>query len=374
MAAPTDASAIRAVPPMNAGIGLAIVGVGWAGTRQAAAIRELAETGRPRFDIRWLIDPDAEFLAAKAAELGVGRTSTRMAKALSDPSVQAISVCAPHAFHRDLALEAIDAGKHVLVEKPIALTVDDATCMIDAAARKGVALYVAENLVYSAMSRFLRGALVGPNGVGEIAFATVVNGFRAPDFGYEGRRAWLTQPSRGETGTWMLHGLHSMAQLRYVLGEVESVYLREHKSSAFVRRDIEGTLVGTLTLDGGVSVTIVQTCEALLPGSFGGYAIHGERASLRAWKEGFDITRNGAVPIAFTYGDDEAKVLSGIPDLTAFSEYALEMRAFADAVEGVADGPTDGISERRSLAIVQAGYESAQCGSPVLLKARFKGI
>lgn len=359
---------------MNPPIGLAIIGVGWAGTRQATAIRELEQAGRARFDLRWLVDPDAAFLQEKEAELGVSRTSVRMADALSDPTIQAVSICAPHALHCDLALEAIDAGKHVLVEKPMALTVDDATRMIDASTRKGVVLYVAENLVYSPMSRFLRGALANLDGIGELTFASVINGFRAPDFGYAGRRAWLTRPEHGGTGTWMLHGVHSMAQLRYVLGEVESVYLREHKARSFGRPDIEGTLVGTLVLASGVGVNIVQTCEATLPGNLGGYAVHSDRGSIRAWKDGFEIVRGAAAPISGDFDDEQAAALSGVPGLTALSEYALEMEAFAEAVAGERMGPTDGNSERRSLAIVQAGYESARTGRQIRLNDRFGEI
>lgn len=359
---------------MNAPIGLAIVGVGWAGTRQAAAIRELEQVNRGRFDIRWLVDPDAAFLRDKAGELGIERTGTRLSDALGDSAVQAVSICAPHALHCELALEAMEAGLHVLVEKPMALTVDDATRMIDAANRKGVVLYVAENLVYSPLSRFLRGALANPDGIGEITFATVANGFRAPDFGYAGRRAWLTQPERGGTGTWMLHGVHSMAQLRYALGEVASVYLREHKTRSFGRPDIEGTMVGTLALQSGVGVNLVQTCEAVLPGNLGGYVVHGDRGSLRAWKEGFELLRGVETPLTGTFGDTVSASLSGVEDLTALSEYALEMEAFADAIAGDRIGPTDGVSERRSLAIVQAGYESARTALPVHLKDRFGEI
>jgi predicted dehydrogenase len=58
----------------------------------------------------------------------------------------------------------------------------------------------------------------------------------------------------------------------------------------------------------------------------------------------------------------------------SLSEYAQEMEAFADYVAGVSVGPTTGESERRSLAIVQAGYESAQSGQPVNLRRRFGNL
>lgn len=375
-------------------IQLAIIGVGWAGTRHVQAIAELAQARRNPFAVACLVDSDADFLRARADELresiahigGRGfsrwrgssedsaeasasdqpfKLYTSYRDALSDPSVDAVSICTPHALHCEMAIAAAEAGKHVLVEKPMALTVAEATRMICAAERSGVVLYVAESLTYAPMSRFLHDLVRTGRYIGEVTCASVVNGFRAPDFGYEGRRAWLTKPELGGTGTWMLHGVHSMAQLRYVLGEVAIVYLREHKARSFSRRDIEGTLTGTLTLESGVCVNVIQTCETRLPHNLGGYVIHGDRGSVRAWKDGCDI---------FSLELDPAQEPLRLNYDAQLSEYALELAAFADAVHGVARGPTDGVGERRSLAVVEAGYESARAGRPVHLKERFGDV
>jgi predicted dehydrogenase len=109
------------------------------------------------------------------------------------------------------------------------------------------------------MSHYLRWVVSAREHIGELISASMTFGFRAPNFGYPGRRAWLTQPQQGGTGTWMLHGIHTMAQLRYILGEVETVYLRQHHAQSFERPDIEGTMTGVLTLESGVSVTVVQS-------------------------------------------------------------------------------------------------------------------
>ncbi len=342
-------------------IHLAIVGIGWAGTRQAQAIQELRSAGRDRFVIECLVDNDPEFLRAKASELGVVKTYARLEDALRDSGVTAVSICTPHTLHCPQALEALSASKHVLVEKPMAMNVDDATRMINAAKRHGVKVYVAENLAYAPMTRFLSAFLRGQDAspVGDIAFAVVANGFRAPNFGYEGRRAWLTQPDLGGTGTWMLHGVHSMAQLRQALGEVSIVYLREHKTRSYVPRDIEGTLAGTLVMRDGFCVNITQTSEVRFPHLLGGYVVHGDRASVHAGKHACEV---------FGLDADEPERLEYE---TGISEYAREMEAFADHAEGIAPGPTDGISERRSLAIVLAGYESMRAGAPIDLREMF---
>jgi UDP-N-acetyl-2-amino-2-deoxyglucuronate dehydrogenase len=350
---------------------IAIVGAGWAGSRQVEAIRELNEDpeqrapGLPKAHVECLVDSDAAYLREKAAALGVGKTYVDFHHALDDPDVDAVSICTPHHLHCEMAIAAAEAKKHVLVEKPMAMTVEEATRMIEAAEAAGVTLYVAESRTYDAQARLLHEVVKTGRHVGELTAASLMQGFRAPNFGYPGRRSWLTLPEQGGTGTWTLHGIHSMAMLRYVLGEVEAVYVQEHHASSFQRPDIEGTMTGLLSMASGIHVSILQTSEVRLPGNLGGFTIHGDRGSIRAWNDGYqvydDADRSGIEPPVQRYP-------------AQLSEHALEIDAFAGHVAGIAEGFTTGRSERRTLAIVQAGYESAQSGRPIHLRERFGAI
>ena len=211
------------------------------------------------------------------------------------------------------------------------------------------------------MARFLRQVIQSKEPIGQLTSASVQAGFRAPDFGYPGRRAWLTKPDEGGTGTWMLHGIHTVAQMRYIFGEFAIIYMQEHKTDSFVRTDLEGTMSGLLTLQCGPTVALLQTSESKLYGDLSGYTLHGEKGSIRATAAGYTLFN------AETGNEGDQQPYPASP----LSEYALEMAAFADTVTGVTVGPTTGISERRSLALVQAGYESATSGQPVHLSERF---
>ena len=333
---------------------LAIVGCGWAGSRHVEAIRELGD----KVEVVCLVDNDQAFVTEKAAEFGIEKVYTDYAEMLKDGDVDAVDICTPHHLHCEQAVAAAEAGKHVLVEKPMARTVKEANRMMAAADQNGVRLYVAESAVYTPMAKFLRDVVQSGTYIGHVVAASFAGGFRATHFGYPGRRAWLTLPQSGGTGTWMLHGIHSMAQLRYVLGEVEAVYMREHHAASFGRPDLEGTMTGILTMVAGYQVSVLQTCEARLSGTLGGYTLHGDLGSLRATVDGCQVFP--------AEGDSFDVVYPALP----LSEYALEMGAFADYVSG-AYGPTDAASERRSLAVVQAGYESAMSGQTVVLRERF---
>jgi len=337
----------------------AFVGMGWAGSRQVQGALEL---GR-RIEVYSLVDNDAQHLAQTAKDLGVTRVETHYAAALADLDVDAVSICLPHRLHVDVAVAAAEAGKHILVEKPMAMNVDEATRMIDAASDAGVVLYVAESAVYTPMARYLRHVVESGDPIGELTLASVISGFRGTDYGYPGRRSWLSTPAEGGSGVWLLNGIHTVAQMRYILGDVATVYAREHKASSFRRRDLEATVSAMLTLNSGVSVYLTQSAETRVTGTLRGYVLHGDRGSVRASENGYQLFEDG----------------SAEPPLIAYepqhlSSYALELEAFADCIERGIAGPTTGESERRSLAVVQAGLESIASGQPVDMADRFGDI
>ena len=118
----------------SAPLGVAIVGLGAFGLRYVESFA--AEYG---VDVRWGCDLDAS-RHESALAAGAQKVTTDLAKALADPLVQAVVIATPEEYHRDVAIAASDAGKHVIVEKPLATSDDDATAMIDAAARAGTML------------------------------------------------------------------------------------------------------------------------------------------------------------------------------------------------------------------------------------------
>ncbi len=336
---------------------LGVIGVGWAGQRQIRAAPELGG----RIEVTAIADNDGEHLREMATALDMDAAYQNLGDMLADPRIDAVSICTPHALHKPMAVAAAQAGKHVLVEKPMALTVDDATDMIDASESNGVKLYVAENWVYSPMTAHLREIVATGRHIGELTAARYAWGFRARQYGYSGRRAWLGKPTEGGTGTWMLHGIHSIARLRHILGAVRLVYLREHHSSRFATPEVEGTVHGLFTLESGVHLSILHSCELELKGSAGGLWLHGSEGSIHARDDGF---------VVYTGGSEEAPKLQAYP-ASPLSDYALELEAFVDYIESGKPGPTSGVSERRTLGIVQAGYESIDSGMPIDLHARF---
>jgi predicted dehydrogenase len=132
---------------------VAVVGAGFAG-----GIHAQAWTGAGAADLL-VVDADAGRAEAVVERWG-GRPSTRLEDALA-PGVDAVSVCLPTALHAEWTLAAARAGKHVLCEKPMAMTLDEADRMIAAAEEAGVTLMVAHVLRFWPEYERLAGLVAG---------------------------------------------------------------------------------------------------------------------------------------------------------------------------------------------------------------------
>lgn len=331
---------------------IAIIGAGWTGRRQIEAAGELDGT----LEIASVMDIDRPVAEEAAGELGVPHATDSLENVLGNSEIDAVSICTPHKDHRDQSVAAAEAGKHVLVTKPIAMTVADAQEMIAAARANNVKLYVHEEEVYRPQSGRLRDVVASGEHVGEVVSASFAFGFRAEVFRYPGRRAWLTRPDLGGTGTWMLHGIHSMAKLRYVFGEAESIYLREHHATTYATPEIEGTVTGLIRFESGVCVSVLHTCESKLSGNWTGIRLFGTTGVVHATDDGF---------VCESFGESASSSEPTPYPTGGLSSHALVLKAFVEYAEHGVAGPTTAESETRSLAIVEAGYESIRTGRAV---------
>ncbi len=123
---------------MSDSIGICVIGTGRAGLIHA---RNFAR-GVPGARLAALVDPQPEALASAGRELGVERLYADYRRALEDRDVQAVVVVTPTKFHRDIVVACAGAGRHILCEKPMAMTVAECQDMNRAAAQARVALQI----------------------------------------------------------------------------------------------------------------------------------------------------------------------------------------------------------------------------------------
>lgn len=118
----------------------AVIGLGWPGRSHARAYLDL-----PGVDVVAVVDPDRARAETVATDLAVPVTYSNVEELLAKDEVDLVSVCTPNDLHAPISCAALDAGKHVLVEKPMAVSAAEARQMVQAARRAGRVLEVAFN-------------------------------------------------------------------------------------------------------------------------------------------------------------------------------------------------------------------------------------
>jgi predicted dehydrogenase len=180
-------------------IGIGVIGYGYWGPN---LVRNFAET--PGAAVRCVTDLRRERVELAAARYPYIRTSTDHRDLIGDPSVDAVVIATTVATHFELALAALQAGKHVLVEKPLASNSEDAQRLIDEAARRRLVLMVDHTFVYTGAVTKIR-ELAAAGELGEVYY-------------YDSVRINLGLFQHDVNVLWDL-AVHDLSIMDYVLGQ-----------------------------------------------------------------------------------------------------------------------------------------------------------
>ncbi|GIP37734.1 dehydrogenase [Paenibacillus sp. J31TS4] len=193
-------------------------------------------------ELRWVVDLDRDKAERVATELGC-RAATDWTQVLDD--VDAVSLCTPHHLHASQSLEAIAAGKHVLLEKPLAHTPEDCEAILRAAEEKGIVFMMAYIVRYLPIIRKLK-ELVETEAYGKPFNADCwIQGYLPPMPG-----SWFSRKETLGGGVLFSHGCHYVDLLLWLLGEpVSAVAVGTRSGTEWMEG--EGTSHGVLTFEGG---------------------------------------------------------------------------------------------------------------------------
>jgi predicted dehydrogenase len=149
-------------------IGLAVIGAGYWGPN---LVRTAAVT--PALELKWLCDLDEERAQMVLGRYTTVKTTASYERVLADPAVAAVAIATPAATHFDLVRAALEAGKHVLVEKPLTSSVSEGAKLADFAERFGLVLMCDHTYCYTPTVRRIRDLIRGGE-IGELQFVDSV--------------------------------------------------------------------------------------------------------------------------------------------------------------------------------------------------------
>jgi len=202
-------------PPaiLRRSLGVCVAGVGKWGMFHCTLLRQASPNVR-----LFVCGRDRDRTERIAHRTGAAGFIVGWENAVQDPRIQAMSIVLPHDLHAEATIAAAAAGKHVLVEKPIANTLSEADAMIEAARRAGTILMVAENMHFRPAAREAV-RVIEAGGIGEPLFLQVHGG------GLMRPSGWQADAARMGGGIFMDMGIHYVRLLRLIMGEPDSVLL-----------------------------------------------------------------------------------------------------------------------------------------------------
>lgn len=260
---------------------------------------------------------------------------------LADPEIDIVYIASPNSMHPQQTLDALGHGKHVLVEKPMALTETDATTMVRAASMNGLKLGVGFHLRHKATARAGRDAIAAGR-LGDVFYADMAIGAGKGLYPYD---TWRADPALAGGGSLLHQGTHAVDLAAFLFGQpiIEVTALMDSACA-------EDVFVGSCRLAGGALVNM---------------ASHSRRAGTRAdWTvfgtDGWLNARGGTSPAP---GDTVELHTGGEPEplaTSALSAYAEEVAAFAEAVRGDREPSGNGFDGLQAVVVSEALYRSAK--------------
>lgn len=345
--------------------GFGIVGTGVIAAVHAEAINMLSKSGLADARLAAVTDVDGAAAAAFAAARGCP-AEPDLDALLARPDVQVVCVCVPSGLHAQIGVQAARAGKHLVVEKPIDVSLDAADRLIDAARQAGVALTVISqhrfDLGLIELKRLLKEQALGRLVLGEAS----TKWYRPQ--GYYDLAAWRGTYAM-DGGSLMNQGVHYVDLLRWCLGppaEVTAVCTTQAHQI-----EVEDTALAIVRFASGAVGTILSSTAAY-PGFPQRLEITGTEGTVTV-EDGQIVGRALATdpaPKSPAVGDgaaDAARSAAADPAALDVASHAAQLADLLDAVDTGREPAVSGQDGRDALELMLAVYESSRTGRPVRL-------
>ncbi|MFZ2049428.1 MAG: Gfo/Idh/MocA family oxidoreductase [Solirubrobacteraceae bacterium] len=313
-----------------------------ASTYMIDALRQ-ASGGR----IAGVLSSDPERGSRYAERHRIPNAYSSLAELCADSEVEAVYISTANDSHASQALAAIAAGKHVLCEKPLATTIEDAQAMIAAAASAGVKLGVDHHL-RSAPAHLATRELIISGRIGQVLGARVFHGTELP----ASLRTWRVGRPEAGAGAALDLTVHGADLLCFLLAEeIEEVVAMSARQGVSAHADIEDAIAGAMRLKGGALATFHDS-----------FTMRWVRTRVEIYGRDGAITIEDAMldnPVATVFLSDESGACE-IPIDQSEGLYERTVRLFNAAVRGDGEPAASGEDGLRSLMVAVAALASAR--------------
>lgn len=217
--------------------------VGIIGCGKIAQIRHIPEyAANPNAEVYGFYDINLARAQELASKHG-GKAYASYQELLADPEIDAVSVCAANHVHAEIAIAALKAGKHVLCEKPMAVTLEECQAMVDTAKGSGKYLMIGQNQRL-AKAHAKAKELIKQGAIGKVLTFRTIFGHGGPETWSvdPGKNTWFFDKTKAAMGAMADLGIHKTDMIQYVLGT--KIVRTQAVLTTLDKRDATGGLIG----------------------------------------------------------------------------------------------------------------------------------
>ena len=315
--------------------------------------------------------PTPGHAAGLAKKYNIPRVFTDHKKMLAEKDIEMVTIAAPNYLHARMTIDIANAGKHVVCEKPLCMTLEEADMMIDTCRKKGVLLLYAEELFFT--PKYVKAKEMADQG----AFGRVYM-VKQSEKHFGPHAAWFWDVEKSGGGVFMDMGCHGIAFCHWFLGrpKIKNVYCQ---MGTYVHADKtkgEDNSVCIIEFEND-ALGLVEDSWARRGGMEDRIEVYGEGGVTYA-----DLHMGNALPTYSEYGYgyavEKAPSTKGwtYPVYEELWNYGFpqEMRHFAHCVRGKEEPQATGEDGRLVQEVLYAGYQSAGTGRKVELPFRPEGV
>ncbi|MEM2878911.1 MAG: Gfo/Idh/MocA family oxidoreductase [Candidatus Hadarchaeales archaeon] len=331
----------------------AVVGCGSFGSRRVSALRKIGAK------IACLVDTNRELVSKMALEVGCDYYTDYL-EALRRKDLDCVVIATPNKFHAPISIAAMDAGMHVLCEKPLARNPEEARAMVEASRRNGVFLKTGSNLRYFSNVRKAK-ELVDAGAIGRPLF---IRGW----IGHDGKKVlhtWNADREMAGGGTMLDNGAHILDLFRWFIGDFSEC--TGHVATLHMPIEVEDNGMAIFRAEDG-RMAFIQSSWT----EWSGYMymeIYGSEGSVIIDNRGERIVNSGKWAVTSTTLLTSKDGTRQVFDYSAEppQSYELELKDFMERVESGEQPMASGHDGMRVVEMVNAIYESSRAGRTVKL-------
>ena len=327
-------------------------------------------------EMRMLADISRSQAETAASALGFEKATGDWRALVADPEIDVVDITAPNAPHKEMALAAIEAGKHVYCEKPLAPLAADAREMADAAEAAKVKTQVGFNYLCNPMLRFAREMIAA----GELGEIRTYRGVHAEDYMMDAASLFTFRHDQAGGGALADIGSHALATAEFLLGSIEKVLgdcvtvIRERPDNKGGRRAVQVDDVGRafLRFTSGATGSIEANWIATGRKMQHDFEIYGTKGALIFTQERFNELKFYSV--ADAGGRSGFRRIEAGPDHPPYGRFcvapghqlgfndlkAIEVAGYLDAIAGKGPEPFNFRAGLRIQTLVEAIHKSSQ--------------